>query len=90
MNACKIVVSGRVQGVFFRAHTEIEANKLGITGWVRNNADGTVELLACGNEKQLDQLIQWCSCGSPLARVDHVAVESIEHSDFFDSFRIRR
>ncbi|MCA9482572.1 MAG: acylphosphatase [Nitrospina sp.] len=84
--AARLVVSGKVQGVWFRASTEKEAARLGICGWVRNCNDGSVEIFAEGTE--LDVFIQWCHEGPPLARVDSVDVEWTEPRGFA-SFEIR-
>jgi len=65
-----IIVYGRVQGVFFRAWMEDRALELGLKGWVRNNPDGTVEVVAEGDEKDLEVLISWCRKGPPDARVE--------------------
>jgi acylphosphatase len=82
-------VIGRVQGVYFRAATQIEANKLGITGWVKNTAEGDVCLEAEGDEKGLEQLVLWLHKGPKLAKVEQVIVENSEASDSFQSFGIR-
>ncbi len=71
----RAVVTGRVQGVGFRALTVDEAQALGLTGWVRNLADGSVELEAQGDEDSVAALLAWCAHGPPGARVTHVAVE---------------
>lgn len=68
-------VSGRVQGVAFRATTRDEARRLGLTGWVRNLDDGRVELVAQGDTDALDALERWCHRGPPAARVATVLVE---------------
>ena len=65
-------VSGTVQGVWFRAFTAEEATRIGIRGWVRNTADGNVELLAYGTENQLQQLEQELWKGSPMSKVASV------------------
>jgi acylphosphatase len=65
-------VSGRVQGVFFRAGTRDEALRLGLTGWVRNSRDGAVEVLACGADDALAALERWLWQGPPSARVEGV------------------
>jgi acylphosphatase len=70
-------VSGRVQGVFFRAATREEATRLGLTGWVRNLPDGRVEVRACGAEDPLAALQQWLWQGPPLAHVQHVACSKV-------------
>jgi len=68
-------VTGRVQGVWFRASTAERAESLGIRGWVRNLADGRVELVAEGAQDDVDAIISFCHEGPSLARVDNVAVE---------------
>ena len=65
----RVVVTGRVQGVFFRDACQRMANGLGLSGWVRNRSDGTVELAAEGPRSALDQLVDWCRDGPPRARV---------------------
>lgn len=56
-------VSGKVQGVWFRASTKNEADRLGLKGWVRNLSDGRVEVFACGNENQLELFYAWLQQG---------------------------
>lgn len=70
-------VSGKVQGVFFRAATRFEAEQLEISGYARNLADGRVEVLACGEPGALDQLRSWLTRGPSGARVDGVACEAV-------------
>lgn len=62
-------ISGKVQGVCFRATTKAEAQKLGLVGWVRNLPDGRVEVLACGEKKALELLHMWLKKGPELAKV---------------------
>ncbi|MBI3545943.1 MAG: acylphosphatase [Gammaproteobacteria bacterium] len=89
MNRCRqFIISGRVQGVFFRASTEATARRLGVTGWVRNLADGSVEVLACGDEAQLKELEQWLRQGPTQARVAQVVTQEMEPQQFED-FSIR-
>jgi len=73
-----IQVSGRVQGVFFRASTRDKATSLGLTGWVRNLANGDVELLVEGEPAAVARMLAWCHRGPALARVDacHIAYHS--------------
>lgn len=66
---CRVVVSGRVQGVFFRDRCRSTARGLGVRGWVRNRSDGTVELVAEGPRERVDQLLNWCREGPPRATV---------------------
>lgn len=75
-------ISGRVQGVWFRASAQEEAKKLGLTGWARNLQDGRVEVLACGDEENLSQFHQWLHQGPELAKVDEVVIEASSWEDF--------
>ena len=89
MNCCRhFLVSGQVQGVFFRATTEATARRLGLTGWVRNLRDGRVELVACGMEEKLKELEQWLWQGPPRARVEQVVSGDVEQQTFRD-FEVR-
>ncbi len=74
----RALVSGRVQGVFFRDSTRRQARQLGLTGHAINLADGRVEVIACGQQQQLDQLVSWLHQGPEYAVVDRVEVETIE------------
>ncbi|WP_041522067.1 acylphosphatase [Gilvimarinus agarilyticus] len=71
------LISGRVQGVSYRASTEQQAHQLGLTGWVRNLTDGRVELKACGSEVQLQALEQWLWQGPSRAQVSDVVVSEV-------------
>ncbi len=71
----KARVSGKVQGVSYRAYTQREALRLGLTGYAHNLPDGRVEVLACGPESQVRQLLEWLHQGSPNARVTGVETE---------------
>ena len=84
-----IVVIGRVQGVWFRKSTRDKAVELGLTGIVRNQADGSVYIEAEGFEQSLNALVDWCWSGSELSRVDSVSVEESE-LEHFESFEILR
>lgn len=76
-----ILVSGKVQGVFFRKHTKEKAVGLGITGMVTNLPDGRVKIIATGTEHQLTELLDWCKAGPPRAIVSAVEIHelAIEH-----------
>ena len=67
-----VAISGRVQGVWFRASTREQAARLGLTGWVRNLADGRVEAVLEGERESLQPMLDWCWTGPPGARVDRV------------------
>jgi acylphosphatase len=74
----RILVSGRVQGVFFRNWTIAQAEELGLTGWVRNRADARVEIQTYGDEAAMQALIERCHQGPRAAQVESVDVEKIE------------
>lgn len=80
-------VSGKVQGVWFRASTIAEAQKLGLTGWVRNLSDGRVEVLACGEKEKINQLYSWLKRGPELAEVTDLSYEETpwQQLDSFES-----
>lgn len=85
---CRVVVSGRVQGVFFRAACEREANRLRVKGWVRNRPDGSVEVVAEGKRDAVGELIAWCREGPPNARVDQIDITD-ESPRAERTFRVR-
>ena len=85
-----LVVSGRVQGVAFRASTAEAARRLGLRGWVRNLPDGRVEAEAEGDRPQVEALVAWCRRGPPAARVLDLAVTWGEPRGDLDGFEIRR
>ncbi len=70
--AIRVVISGRVQGVFFRDWTVKNATDLGLDGWVRNRADGTVEALFVGLEDTVEKMVKKCWVGPPAAKVENV------------------
>lgn len=82
-------IDGRVQGVFFRASTMDQAMRLGLKGWVRNCPDGSVEVVAEGQKKSIDDLVAWCHHGPPGARVGNVALQWEDWKNEFQNFRIR-
>ena len=87
MAAARFLVSGRVQGVFFRASTREQARRLGLCGHARNLPDGQVEVLAAGTDEAIDALAQWLHAGPANARVDavhreDVAVAAVAAGDF--------
>ena len=83
-------VSGRVQGVYFRASTVEEARRLGLTGWVRNCPDSSVEVVAEGEREQLEKLIIWCRSGPPGAQVEEVRADWEVRQEEFQAFYIKR
>jgi acylphosphatase len=84
----RYVVLGRVQGVFFRAGARDQARRLGLSGWVRNRADGSVELVACGEDAALARLADWLRRGPPSAQVDAVEV-SVADDPALNEFEVR-
>ncbi len=86
--AIHLFVRGRVQGVFFRASTQKTAEGLGLTGWVRNCSDGSVEIHAEGDKKKLEELIAWCRQGPPMASVTDIDQDWIE-PEGLHSFDVR-
>lgn len=85
MKHLDIKVFGRVQGVFFRAFAKEEAEKLGLTGFVANQDDGTVSMAVEGEEKDLEKFVDWCHQGPMLAKVEKVEVKTgpVKNYDHF-------
>jgi acylphosphatase len=77
----RLKIFGRVQGVFYRQTTRDTARALGLSGWVRNMPDGTVEAEAVGRKDHIEQLIAWCWQGPPSAKVSDVRVEWLQPAD---------
>ncbi len=88
--AIEVCISGRVQGVFFRAWTEQQATRHGLSGWVRNNPDGTVSALFVGPRAVVDEMVEACREGPPTARVDKVETTSVEPPREGRAFRTLR
>lgn len=84
----QLFVRGRVQGVYFRASTQREARRLGLCGWVRNRPDGSVEILAEGEELSIRELFGWAQKGPSAARVDRVDTRWRGYTGEFPDFRI--
>ena len=82
-------IYGRVQMVFFRDSTRRRAKRFGLSGWVKNEKDGTVKIMAEGDERGLKELINWCYNGPMLARVEKVDTEWGESTGEFKGFKIR-
>jgi acylphosphatase len=84
----QLFIRGRVQGVFFRAATQREARRLGIGGWVKNRNDGSIELVAEGEEEAIKELVSWSQHGPSAARVENVEVRWRGYTGEFAEFRI--
>ncbi len=90
MKAIHARVRGLVQGVFFRQNCRREALALGLSGWVRNDRDGTVEVFAQGDDEAVDRLVEWLWHGPPTARVTGVESETVPLDPQVTGFVIRR
>ncbi|MEI2454133.1 MULTISPECIES: acylphosphatase [Lysobacter] len=86
MSAARFFVSGKVQGVWFRASTREQARTLGLRGYANNLADGWVEVLAAGDEAAIERLAQWLRQGPPNARVDSLQREPADETEAGSGF----
>lgn len=84
----RLIIHGRVQGVWFRDSTRRRALELGVSGWTRNRRDGTVEVVAEGPEERVRELALWAHHGPPAARVTEVVESAEPWQGEFDSFSI--
>ena len=82
-------IHGKVQGVSFRRHTKKKADELFVTGWVGNQADGTVEGVVEGEENKVNTFIEWCHSGPSTSDIKKVEVQKEDYTREFDSFDIR-
>ncbi len=85
----RVLIRGRVQGVFFRAYTRDTAIQEGLTGWVRNLSDGRVEAVFEGDADRVDRVVAWCHQGSPGSRVEQVEVYPQPYQGEYTHFEIR-
>ena len=90
MKRLHLVITGDVQGVCFRFYSKKEAIRLGVVGWIVNKGDGSVEVVAEGGKKQLDDLLKFCRHGPRWAHVVDVKEEWLEGSGEFSGFVVRR
>lgn len=88
MKTIHIIVNGRVQGVYFRAFTQKKAIKLGVRGFVRNKADGAVEIVAQADQPALDIFIKYCQKGSLMAKVNDIKITDYTVTNNFSKFEI--
>lgn len=89
METIHMIISGKVQGVFYRASAKKKADELNICGWIKNTPEGNVEALVTGDHEQIEKFIQWCKSGPDRAVVKDVNIQKQEFKEF-DSFRIER
>jgi acylphosphatase len=90
MKRVHVYISGRVQGVFFRAYTQETALSLNLTGWVRNLSDGRVEAVFEGKDESVAAMLEWCGKGPPYAAVHDVDVREGSPTGEFHDFRVIR
>jgi len=84
-----IIISGKVQGVFYRASTRDKALRIGVTGWVKNIPGGNVEAVFQGEKNKVMQMIEWCKKGPAYSKVDDVSVTWEEVKEEFETFEVR-
>jgi acylphosphatase len=84
-----VVITGRVQGVFFRAHTQNAANRLNLKGYVKNLANGCVEAIFKGDPAAVNQMLDWCHKGPGASKVEHVHIKEADKTLDFTNFEIR-
>jgi acylphosphatase len=85
-----VFISGKVQGVFFRSSAKDQAEELGVSGWVRNLADGRVEAVFEGEEGNVRKMIEWCRRGPEYARVEDVGIVQEQYKGELKGFALRR
>ena len=83
-----VIISGRVQGVFFRVETQRAAERFGVSGWVRNRPDGTVEAVFEGGQTAVDAVLEWCREGPNMADVENVGLNWQDYTGEFKRFDI--
>jgi len=81
-------ISGRVQGVFFRVYAEKKAKELGLTGFVKNEEDGSVSIVAEGLEEKLNELLDWAKKGPQMAKVEKINLKQDSATGEFENFKI--
>ncbi len=87
--ALRVRIEGRVQGVNYRMATYHEAHRLGVTGWVMNNPDSSVEAWFEGDADRVDKLVEWCWKGPPIASVSHITVSEEAYTARYNDFSVR-
>jgi acylphosphatase len=89
VKAVSVHVSGTVQGVYYRASAQLEGQRLGVAGWVRNLSDGSVALRVQGDPAAVDAMLTWCREGPPAARVSRLEVSDAEPDEAMRRFEVR-
>ena len=90
MKRVHVYISGWVQGVYFRYHTQMGARRCSVNGWVRNLPDGRVEAVFEGEDRDVDAVVELCRRGPPGAQVVHVEIQSEPYLSEFRDFSVRR
>ncbi len=90
MKSVHVYISGRVQGVFFRASAQRKAQQLDLAGWVQNTPDGRVEAYFEGDDSKIDEMLDWCRRGPPAAVVVNVEYREEQYRGRFSDFSIRQ
>ncbi len=85
----RVLIEGRVQGVFFRAHARDQAAQFKLTGWVQNLPDGRVEAMVEGSPEQVEAFVNWCHAGPTSAKITGTTVERQEYRGEFQTFSVR-
>jgi acylphosphatase len=89
MKRIHLIIHGLVQGVFFRAETKQKADELAVTGWVANESDGTVTIVAEGPENKINELTLWCHSGPSKAKISKVHAVEEPYCAEFEGFEVR-
>ena len=89
MKTIRLIIKGKVQGVFYRATAKDVADLIGVKGWVKNLPNDKVEITATATEETLQKFINWCKQGPPKARVEDVIIEELELQEF-NNFKVIR
>ena len=84
----RVIISGRVQGVFFRMNTARAANRLGVFGWVKNRIDGDVEAVFEGDQNRVNDILEWCNTGDLPAKVSNVDLKWEAYTGEYSTFDI--
>jgi acylphosphatase len=84
----KVIISGKVQGVFFRVNTKNKAEQFGVNGWVKNTSDGKVEAVFEGDENKIYEMIEWCSKGPSNSKVTKIDIIKKKYKNEYDNFSI--
>jgi len=85
----ELVVHGDVQGVSYRYFARDIAKKMGVKGWIRNEADGSITIIIEGDDDRVSNFVNWCKQGSPMSTIKDVEIKDSKYSGLFKNFEIR-